>query len=259
MQAKPVVMTQAGSAARTWQHVWLIGRRAAVESLRDRATLVSSAVFVIVLPAVFVFAFLGPMAARAHTAEQQMAFGVTVAVYFLIIGLLPANGAVGVACGQFAGEKERGCLTPMLASPASNIAIFGGKVLGAVLPAVLYSALAEVAFLVELSVSTGTGTLRLIPLPIALSMLALVPGVAVLCAGVAALISSRVRTYNAASQITSLALLPVMAGIVVLSIAVQAWEPLGPVVVVLAFVAADVVLIVLSATTWRREEVLARQ
>ena len=51
--------------------------------------------------------------------------------------------AVGIASGQFAGEKERGILTPLLASPASNVAIFGGKVLGAIIPPLSYSLVAE--------------------------------------------------------------------------------------------------------------------
>src|SRR5215217_5500235 len=102
----------------------LIARRGAIESLRDRSTAAMGVFFSLVLPVVLVMTRIWP---RADSAEAS---GGALAGYLLLVGLLPTSAAVGSASGQFAGEFEQGSLTPLLASPASNTAIFAGKVLG---------------------------------------------------------------------------------------------------------------------------------
>lgn len=239
--------------------MWLIARRAALESLRDRTTQVVSVLFSLVFPIVFVFAVLVPIADQAHTASGRAALGTTMAVFLLTVGLLPTSGSVGIAAGQFAGEKEQGNLAPLLATPASNTAIFGGKVIGAVLPTLAYSAIAIITYAGEITVALGPGELRLVPVALALSMIALIPAVSTFGAVVASLISSRVRTYNAAQQISSLILFPVFFIFIFLAINIQSWGPVGPIAAVIVALAIDAGLIVLGAATWRREEVLARR
>ncbi len=239
--------------------MWLIARRATLESLRDRTTQLVSVLFSLVFPLVFVVVVIVPIAAQATTTSGRTALGTTMAVFLLTVGLLPTSGSVGIAAGQFAGEKEQGNLAPLLATPASNTAIFGGKVIGAVLPTLAYSAIAIVTYGIEITVTLGLSKLRLVPIGLALSMIALVPAVSTFGAVVASLISSRVRTYNAAQQISSLILIPVLLVFVIVAINIQTWEPFGPVAAVLVSLAIDAVLILLGAATWRREEVLARR
>jgi ABC-2 type transport system permease protein len=237
----------------------LIARRAARDSLRDRATLLTSLFFALLLPAGLVFAAIRPIAAGVHTAQDQHTLGAVLATYLLFVGLLPSSAAVGIAAGQFAGEREQGSLTPLLASPAANAAIFGGKVLGAVLPAILFSIVACAGYLGEVAAVTGAETLRLLPPALTVAMLLLVPAYAIFAAGIASLISSRVRTFNSAQQISGLAILPVMFALFGLTFKMQDWGAGGLFIAVGAVLALDVVLIVLSGGTWRREEALARQ
>src|SRR4051794_31039355 len=113
---------------REWRSLWLIAQRGALESLRDRMTLILSLFFALVFPAFMVLTIIRSQVAVAVANGAAGALGNTLAIYLLTIGLLPTSGAIGVACGQFAGEKEQGSLAPLLASPASNGAIFGGKI-----------------------------------------------------------------------------------------------------------------------------------
>ena len=53
-------------------------------------------------------------------AKPGSEIGARLAANLLVVGVLPAFSAVGIAAGQFAGEKERGLLTPLLASPAKR-------------------------------------------------------------------------------------------------------------------------------------------
>ncbi|HUZ00371.1 MAG TPA: hypothetical protein VMU89_08465 [Thermomicrobiaceae bacterium] len=237
------------------QSMLLIARRGAVEALRDRMTLFVSLFFALVFPVGLVLTTVRPLA----DANGPSALGSLLAMYLLIIGLLPSSAAIGIASGQFAGEKEQGNLTPLLASPASNLAIFGGKVLGSVAPAIVFSVVAEAAYLGSLAVAVGTDRLRLLPVGLAVGMVALVPAAALFETAVASLISSRVRTFNTAQQISGLALVPFWGAIAALGFGLRSLGGLAVVVAVVALFAADIALTMIAAATWRREEVLAQR
>jgi ABC-type Na+ efflux pump permease subunit len=232
----------------------LIARRGALESLRDRMTLIMSLFFALAFPIFLLLTVLHPQAG-AH--EKAVEAGI--AIYFLIIGLMPTTSAVGIASGQFAGEKEQGNLTPLLASPASNVAIYGGKVLSSIIPGILFSIVAECVYVGGLAVLLGVDTVRLLPAALSFTMLALVPIVALFAATIASLISSRVRTFNTAQQVSGLVLLPLWAIVFGVAVKLQTWGVWSLVALVVVLFLIDVVLTILSATTWRREEVLAQR
>ena len=234
----------------------LIARRGAIESLRDRLTLILSLFFALVFPIAIVLIVVRPVADSTEAGET---LGFLIALYFLLVGLLPSSAAIGSACGQFAGEKEQGNLTPLLASPASNTAIFGGKVLGAALPSLFFSVVAEFAYVSTLTVVVGPSRLRLIPAALAVAMLALVPIVTTCAATIASLVSSRVRTFNAAQQISGLLVVPIWAILFGLAVKLRDWGTPALIATIVGLTILDVVQIVTSARTWRREEVLAQR
>jgi ABC-type Na+ efflux pump permease subunit len=236
----------------------LIAQRAALESLRDRMTLLMSFFFALILPNVLVLTTILPLVDHDGSVAHRSTLSGVLALYLLIIGMMPSTASVGIACGQFAGEKEQGILTPLLASPASNLAIFGGKVLGSVIPAIIFSVVAELTYLISIVVFTGSDTLRLMPLGLALGMLALVPATAIFAATVASLISSRVRTFNTAQQVSGLALVPLWGVVIGLGFKLTDWGTPVLVLVVVGLFAIDAALATAAALTWRREEVLAR-
>lgn len=231
----------------------LIARRGMVEALRDRMTVLVSGAFAIGLPVLFL---LTAVRSTAATLDSAAALGAVLGTFLLVVAVPPATVAVGVAAGQFAGELEQGNLTPLLASPASNVAIFGGKVLGSVVPALLFSLLAELTYLAGAAALLGPPSLALIPPWLALGVQALVPAVALFAAGVASLISSRVRTYNSAQQLASFALLPLWGALFGTSFQLFAWGPWALAAIILVLLGVDIALIVLAAKSWRREEVL---
>ncbi|HLZ10668.1 MAG TPA: hypothetical protein VKT80_18925 [Chloroflexota bacterium] len=237
---------------------WLIARRGAIESLRDHLTQGVSVVFSLAIPLFIVMMVVRPLV-RQSGAEGAGAVGTVIASYLLIVGLMPSSGSIGIAAGMFAGEKEQGSLLPLLASPASNRAIFAGKVLGAVIPALLYAALADTTYLAEIWLVLGARTLRLLPLALSIALMALVPANAVLGATVASLVSSRVRTYQTAQMLSGLAVFPVSGILIGLAIQMQRWSSAYLFVAVAVLVALDALLLVISAATWRREEVMARR
>ena len=131
--------------------------------------------------------------------------------------------------------------------------------LGAVLPALVYSAIAIVSYLIEIAILISPAKLTLLPPALALSMIALVPAVAIFAATIAAVISSRVRTYQAAQSIAGLLLVPIFLPFYFLAFVLQSWGPLAVLGGVVVMLALDLVLVLIGAASWRREEVLARQ
>ena len=240
------------------QMTWLIARRAAVEALQDRLSLLMGVGFAVVVPILLVVVEVRSLA-RSATAGADPAFEAALAFNLLVVGLLPTVSAVGIASGQFAGEKERGILTPLLASPASNLAIFGGKVLGAIIPPLSYSLRGGgdcTSLAWACCLASGTPSAR--QCRSSLAMVALVPLVTCFAATVSSLISSRVRTYNAAQQLGGLVLMPVWGIVIALAADLMDWGPAGLLGAVLVLLLVDVALTVVAAATWRREEVLSQ-
>jgi ABC-type Na+ efflux pump permease subunit len=234
--------------------LWLIAWRAALESLNDRLTRLMNVFFALVAPVALLVLVIIPL----ETAAAELVASV-IPFYLLVIGTLPAVGAVGIASGQFAGERERGVLTPLLASPASNLAIFGGKVLGSILPPVMYSAIAEAIYIGGIAVLLGPDRLSLLPPALSIALLILVPAATCLAAIVGTLVSSRVRTYNAAQQIAGIVLIPLWGALFALAFRLEDWGVLGLVGIVSSVLLLDVGLVWLAARTWRREEVLSQR
>jgi ABC-2 type transport system permease protein len=243
--------------ASTLHITWLIARRQMLEAIRDRSTLMMSGMFLIV-QTVLVLISVGP-ALRDHTVVGLQRAGFLMAFYLLFVGLMPATPAIGIASGVFAGDNERGCLTPLLVTPASNTAILAGKVLGAVLPALAYAVIGILIYLAEIALLFGPDKLALLPVGLSILIVLLIPGIVLFGTALASVISSRVRTFQAAQNYSSLILVVLwigLFGLLFLQTLLGLWAftlaVAGVYLVALLFIA-------ISSITWRREEVMARQ
>jgi ABC-2 type transport system permease protein len=236
---------------------WLIARRQMLEALNDRSTLIMSGIF-LAFQTVLVLISVGP-ALQDHTQAGLAKAGFLMAFYLLFVGLLPATPAIGIASGVFAGDRERGCLTPLLVTPASNTAILAGKVLGAVIPALAYALIGILMYFLEIALLYGPATLTLLPIGLSILIVLLIPGIVLFGAALASVISSRVRTFQSAQNYSSLILVVFwigLFGLLFLQGTLGLWAFAAAVV---AIYVIAVLFIILSALTWRREEVMARQ
>jgi ABC-2 type transport system permease protein len=233
--------------------IWLVARRQLVEALWTRSSLVMFGVS-LVINTFIVWSTIQP-----QSSNGQHAIGNTLAFLLLFVALLNSQPAVGIAAGVFAGDKERGCLLPLLATPASNTALLAGKVLGAVIPALLYTVAGIIIYLAEIALLFGPATLALMPPGLSLAVVVFIPALLIFAATVACLISSRVATFQSAQTYSSLittGLWLIFGALVFAAAFFTLWIfVLG---VLVAYV-LDGLLIVLAARTWQREEVMAKQ
>lgn len=134
---------------------------------------------------------------------------VFLAPLYLLVPLLVASV---IAADAFAGERERGTLEALLHTPTTDRDLLIAKFLAAWLPAV---AVSTVGFLVYSLVANAlawpyTGALSF-PTPVWVLLAAYVaPGLAALGLGVMVVVSARVNSVQAAHQIGSLVVLPMI-------------------------------------------------
>lgn len=147
-------------------------------------------------------------------ATGEGAFAIFVLEVFLapLFLLVPLITATVVAADSFAGERERGTLEALLHTPTSDRDLMTAKFLAAWLPGVVVALVGFAIYSVMANALTYE-TVGSIWFPTATWLvlaLFVTPGVAALGLGVMVIASSRVHSLQAAHQIGSLMVLPVL-------------------------------------------------
>src|SRR6266566_6264454 len=119
-----VVASTSYKPGSTMRVMWLIAWRQMVEAVRTRSMLIMVGFFLLFQTGLVAFS-LRPLL-QGNTQQDMLAGSILIAFFLLWVGMLPCTPAIGIAAGVFAGDKERGSLVPLLVTPASNLAIFGG-------------------------------------------------------------------------------------------------------------------------------------
>lgn len=192
---------------------------------------------------------------------EQMAtvvlLGYLLAPLFLILPLLFA-GIVGSE--SFAGEKERKTLEALLYTPASDRELFLGKVVAAIVPAVLLSLLCFAVYTVVLNVA-GWPTFGRVWFPLPHwwpLMLWVAPAVATLGMAASVIVSSRVSTFMEAYQFSGALMLPLIALIIGQLVGAISLSMGLMLVVGLAIWILDAVLLRIGIQVFRRSELMTR-
>ena len=134
----------------------------------------------------------------------------------LFLFIVPVVIPTTVAGYSVIGEREQGTLEPVLTTPATDADLLHGKVLAATIPSILLAWLLYVAFVLVLAGFGPSGVVGRLVNPAQLTAQGvLVPALAVYAIIVGMLISARSSDIRVAQQLSGLAVLPVIAGIMV--------------------------------------------
>ncbi len=178
-------------------------------------------------------------------------------MYFL---LMPMIIPLAIAVYSVVGEKEQGSLEPLLATPLTDLEIFAGKALAAVLPAL---AITWAAFGIYVLMSGFFVPWSLIgavlTAPWLLSIFLLSPLIAVFSVIATMAISSRTQDTRAAYQLSSFVLLPLIIPLIVWSVTQQALISVPFVLLEMGVVALlDLAALYVGVRLFRREDILTR-
>lgn len=206
----------------------------------------------------FMAGFAGFMVWQGRTLppEAQGPLFNAALLYFLI---LPVMIPVTLGVYSVVGEKEQGTLEPLLATPLSDLELFLGKSLVAVVPALLLTWAVFGLFLLAASLMMPGGIPQgVLSLPWLLSLFVLSPFLALFAALVAMLISSRASDSRAAYQFAGLAVVPALIPLLVYSVRLTAVDLKFVAIEGGALLGLDAALLYLGIKVFRREDILIR-
>lgn len=193
------------------------------------------------------------------TVQGQAAYIATVYLFAGFFLIIPTMVATVLAANSFAGEKERHTLEGVLYTPVSDTELVLGKILGAVLPAVVVSWVCFVVYAVLVNILGNPliGHLYFPTLNWWVLMLLVVPAVAVFVTACVVWVSARVSSYQSANSIAGFALMPLILLVVGQATGVMLLGPLLFAVLGLVLVILDTLMMRWIISTFDRERVVA--
>ena len=179
------------------------------------------------------------------------------APFFLIIPLMVSSV---ISSDSFAGEKERKTIEALLAAPFTDSELLMGKILVAFAPSVGVTLLGFTLYTVMVDVLTlgRFGFLLLPNLTWLVMILCLAPATSLLGIGATVIISSRVKGFREAQQLSALMVVPVLA---LLFGQASGFLVLGPTVLLVLtalVLVVDAALFGVGVSLFNREKILSQ-
>ena len=177
-------------------------------------------------------------------------------LYILVPMIIPIN----IAAYSIVGEKTRHSLEPLLATPITVAELLMGKILAAVIPAVLATWAGFVIFGIGTVIISGGLGLLLAILDVGwlAAILLLGPLLAVLAVSFCLIISSKVNDPRVAEQISSLIVLPVLLLMFGQISGVLVFSSILALLLSLAVLLIDAVVVYFCVQLFARETILTR-
>ena len=227
-----------------WNSIWTIARKDLKEVRQNKAAwipaLVMPVIFAIVLPSIFVvlpqvmpvddierelgdihqlLENLPPAVQLTFNGlklEQMFTIYMTAFILAPLFLIMPLMFSSVVGADSFVGERERKTMEALLYTPTTDVELFLGKVLAAVIPAISLSWLTYLIYIIVVNVGSFNLFGRIwFPLaPWWPMMFWLTPAFAVFGISATVMISARVKTFMEAYQLTGSLVVLVLALVV---------------------------------------------
>lgn len=265
-----------------WRSIWAIARKDLMEVRQNKAAwgpaIAVPIIFAIIMPLIFVLlpqfipvddlerelgdidSLLGKLPPAVgiifHGLELEQVFVLYMTAFMLapLFLIMPLMFSSVVGSDSFVGERERKTLEALLYSPATDMELFLGKVLAAVIPAIGLSWLTYLVYIIVVNAASFNLFERIwFPLPAWWPLMFwLTPAFAVLGISATVLISSRVKTFMEAYQLSASLVVFVLA-IVIGQITGVLYLGVGTVMVVGTLIwVIDLILLRISIRQFKR-------
>lgn len=146
------------------------------------------------------------------TLQQQLVYLIVNYLFIPFFLIVPAMSASVIAANSFVSEKEGRTLESLLFSPVDIQSLFVGKTLSALLPTIALTLISFVAYgvIVDVLAYPMFGTLIFPTINWWVLLLWVIPMISATCILANVLISARVKTFQAANQLSGLIILPIL-------------------------------------------------
>ncbi len=187
----------------TWRGAWILAQREIVDTLRDWRIIAPIATLVLAFPFIANFAATeGLNFVNKYGAELIMER--LFPFLMLVVGFFPSTFSLVIALETFVGEKERRSLEPLLATPLTDLQLYLGKLIAAILPPVIASYVGMLFYMLLLGFSLGWWP----SLPLLAVAFALATTQALVMVTVAVIISAQSTSVRAANLLASFIIIP---------------------------------------------------
>jgi ABC-2 type transport system permease protein len=148
-----------------------------------------------------------------RSLDPEAAIQAYVFQYFLVMLVLgPITSAMSVAASSVISEKQARTLEPLLVTPITTLELLGGKLLGALLPALAVTVISLVLYLAVVGAVAAHGVFGVLLGPRTLGVVLLIgPLAAMVALQLAICVSSRVNDARTAQQLGIFVILPIPA------------------------------------------------
>jgi ABC-type Na+ efflux pump permease subunit len=241
------------------RRAWLIARKDIKEGFGQRALLLRTLVPAMLLPVLY--GVMTGLAIRGAHMSQQLArmLESQIPFYAAMVALLGTLPGTALAASAIALERASRTIESLLATPATDREIFGGKMLAAYLPGLLGGYGAGALYFLSATAIGGLQALALPKIGLMVQYIALMlPIVVALEAGVGVIISARCGSVITATQLSALVGMPVVGGVIYLAYRATGWPLWGVFLLAAGLLALVAALLHLGARSLGREEIIAR-
>jgi len=192
------------------------------------------------------------------TEDQQLTYVLMVYMFAPFFLLIPVMASSVIASDSFAGEKERKTIEALLATPLTDGALLFGKMLASFVPAMAVTILSFLAYtvVVDLGTYSSFGSLLLPTLEWFLLIFLLTPALSLAAIGLTVLISSRVKGFKEAQQISVVLVIPIIGLFIGQGTGVLILGPLVILVLTVILAVLDLIIFRFSVLMFKREKVL---
>lgn len=198
----------------TMGNALIVTRREVLDSFRDWRIIAPIIILTFLFPALSQFG--ATMMINFVTEYGAELIGErTIPFLLMIVGFFPISLSLVIALETFVGEKERRSLEPLLSSPLTNLELYIGKTLAAMIPPLVASYLGMMVYMVSLLF----GDLAWRPQPVLIVQIVLLTTAqALLMVTGAVVVSSQTTSTRAANLLASFIIVPMSLMIILESI-----------------------------------------
>lgn len=248
-------MLHAGARRHEAHYILLIAQRELKDVLRDWRLVLPILALTLLFPVLMSgVAYLGVNFVNRYGASLVMER--IIPFLLMVVGFFPLSFSLVIALESFVGEKERGSMEPLLATPVSDRALYIGKLLAAVFPPLMAG-----YFSIALYVLGLTATHNLpenLPAVLIVQIILLTALEALVMVAGAVVISAHTTSVRAANLLASFIIVP-MAVVVQAESAVMFWGRYDALWwIALGLLVLTILLVHVGLQLFQRETLLAR-